>query len=398
MSGFFNMGGISELQLHIHRHTGAVGGEGGFHDLHIHHHLVMGDDLLLLPVDGLDEVAVEIMHIGGRLGDLLGGDGFLVPGCHGLGDAGRRSDRNHILLAVVVAPHHPGGHGPVRDQGGAVGTGHVEPGHIDEVGGADLHMGGQVAVKVHFQLEAVVHQLIGDMVTLAPDLPQGAVGDDAHDLVDEVNAPVQDHAAAMLRLLPPVAGDAPGAVDTGLDMVYLPQFSAAVDVPHEQKFPIPPAVLVNREEAAILVGRIDHLLQILGAQRDRFLADDMLARRHGLDGQGLVQVVGDGNGDKIHRRVVQKSLKGGVRMDAVLFGDLAPLRLYIVDTHQIDHIAPLHVIGVPGTHAAVADDGRILLCHIKNSFLNLTSDTGGRPSAPSAAPIIQHLHEKCKVF
>ena len=72
------MGGISELQLHIHRHTGAVGGEGGFHDLHVHHHLVVGDDLLLLPVDGLDEVAVEIMHIGGRL-DALGGVVKRVP-------------------------------------------------------------------------------------------------------------------------------------------------------------------------------------------------------------------------------------------------------------------------------------------------------------------------------
>ena len=121
---------------------------------------------------------------------------------------------------------------------------------------------------------------------------------------------------------------------------------------------------------------------------------------HGVDADLVVHIVGDGHCHQINRGIAEQFFPRSIRMYTRFFRRLVALGLDIIHAAQLDAfvLQGEQLFHMPATHAAVADDGRILLCHIKNSFLNLTSDTGGRPSAPSAAPIIQHLHEKRKVF
>ena len=88
---------VSEFQLHGNRKTRAVGFKRRLHDLHIHHHLVVRHDLLLLAADGTDKVAVEIVHIRSGLGNILGRNGFFVAGRHGLGDTRRRLDGDNVM-------------------------------------------------------------------------------------------------------------------------------------------------------------------------------------------------------------------------------------------------------------------------------------------------------------
>ena len=330
----------------------------------------MGDALLALAVNGADEVAVVVVDVGVRLRDGLLGNGLLVSGSHGLGDAGGGDHGNHFLLVVVVAPDHAGGLTPIGDQGGAVAADHVEAGQTDEVGGAHLHVDRQIVLKVHLQLEAVVHQLVGDVIALAPDLLESLVLHDTHDLVDEVDTPVQNHAAALGGILTPVPGDTAGAVATGLDVVHGAQLTALVDVPHDQKLTVPAAVLVDRKELAGGLGGVDHLLEIGGGQGNGLLADDVLARGQSLEGQGLVLIVGDGDGDEIHRGIPQKLLQGCVGMDASGLSQRALGGLNIVNTHQIDDVAVLEEATVPAAHTAVTDDCRIFLCHDVIPFLS----------------------------
>ena len=211
----------------------------------------------------------------------------------------------------------------------------------------DLHARDQVIIKEHIQLEAVIHQLIGDMVAVAEDLPQRFVVHDAHDLVDEVNAPVQDHAAAMLRRAAPVTGNAPGSVYTGLHAVHLPQITAVINVAHEQEFAVPAAVLVNREQSVVLIGCIKHFLQIGRGKRHGLLADDVLSRLHCLNGKRLVHIVGHRDGHKIHRRVAQKRLERRVGVDPVFLRRLAAFRLDVIDAHQIHNITVPQIFAVP---------------------------------------------------
>ena len=171
------------------------------------------------------------------------------------------------------------------------------------------------------------------------------------------------------RILTPVPGDTAGAVATGLDVVHGAQLAALINVPHDQKLTVPAAVLVDRKELAGGLGGVDHLLQVGRGQGNGLFADDVLARGQSLEGQGLVLIVGDGDGDEIHRGVSQKLLQGGVGMDASGLGQLTLGGLNIVNTHQIDDVAVLEKASVPAAHTAVTDDRCVLLFHDVIPFL-----------------------------
>ena len=60
-------------------------------------------------------------------------------------------------------------------------------------------------------------------------------------------------------------------------------------------------------------------------------------------------------------------------MNTILFCQRISLRLYVINTKQIDCITFLQIAGVPATHAAVTDDNTVsfgrYLNHSKISFL-----------------------------
>ena len=77
-------------------HAQSVGFKCSFHDLHDEHHLLVGDDLLLLTVNCLDEVTVEVVHVSRRLGNRLLGNRLFISGSHGLGQT--RSGLNGLCI------------------------------------------------------------------------------------------------------------------------------------------------------------------------------------------------------------------------------------------------------------------------------------------------------------
>ena len=127
---------------------------------------------------------------------------------------------------------------------------------------------------------------------------------------------------------------------------------------------------MNRKELACRLGGVDHLLQIGRGEGHGLLADDVLAGGQSLESQGLVLVVGDGNGDEIHGGIRQKLLQGGVGVDAAGLGQLTLGGLDIVNAHQIDDVAVLEKFAVPAAHAAVSDDCCVLLCHDEIPFFH----------------------------
>jgi len=80
---------------------------------------------------------------------------------------------------------------------------------------------------------------------------------------------------------------------------------------------------------------------------------------HRLNGQRLVQLVGNRDGDEIHVRIVQNCLPGFVRVNANLLGSRVSLGLNIINAKQIDRIALLQIAGMPTAHATVTDDDAV---------------------------------------
>ena len=107
-----------------------------------------------------------------------------------------------------AAGHDAGAVAPVIDLGGAASAGHVKARQADKVRCADLNACVKTALKVEVELEAVVHFIVGYVLKSAEDAFNPAVVNYAEHLVDEMDAPVIKHSAAVLLVASPVAGDA----------------------------------------------------------------------------------------------------------------------------------------------------------------------------------------------
>ena len=330
------------------------------HDFHDAHELLMGNDLRLDSVDGLDEVAVEIVYIRFGTLDLVGNGRLVVARCHGLGQSCRGDNGLDIKLFPFLAKNHLGVVVPTVDGGGAVHTCHKEAGQRDEATGADLNMTHKSALKEQVELEAVVHLVIGQVVATAVYLFNLAIVGDSNHLVDQMYAPVKDHAAAVLLLGTPVAGNTAGAVIAGFNGEHVAQLSAAVKLLHHQIVHVPTAVLMGGEEAIVFMRGINDLLQIGGGECDGLFADNVLAAGHCLDGKGVVKLIGDGDDHNVHRGVRKNLFPRAVSMDAVFLGDLSALGIDIVYTNQIDYIVSADKASVSAAHSAVSDNGDVL--------------------------------------
>ena len=226
---------------------------------------------------------------------------------------------------------------PVGDQGRTLFRLHIEPGQGNKVIGAQLHMGSGAVLKVQFQLKAVIHLIIGDVGTGAVQ-PDDLLLKDLQDLVNKVDAPVQDHTAAVLLLPAPVAGDTPGAVDTGLKIQNLSDLTAGSQLLHCQKIHIPAAVVVNGEKLACLFAGSNHPVYGSNAHFHGLFADHMLACFQCGNNQRFMEIIGRCDHHRIHLGICQQLLVGSIHMDPVGCSSISADLPDIIGSCQIAYI------------------------------------------------------------
>ena len=124
---------------------------------------------------------------------------------------------------------------------------------------------------------------------------------------------------------------------------------------------------MSREQAAAFIGYGTDICQICRGKGDGLLGDHVLACTERLDRQGLMPLVGGGDGDEIHLGVGEDLLKGCIRVNAVLLGKICALLLDIINAKQLNGTCFQNMAGVPSAHAAVADDNASLF-HNRSSF------------------------------
>ena len=97
-----------------------------------------------------------------------------------------------------------------------------------------------------------------------------------------------------------------------------------------------PLVLADKQPLARFFRLGQHALALLQGDGHGLLAQHMLARLQGLDGQIGVGEVGHADGNRINGRVVQQLLGGGIGLNAILGGDLlTPLGIQVEKADQI---------------------------------------------------------------
>ena len=191
---------------------------------------------------------------------------------------------------------------------------------------AGTHLHGVVDAVVIGQVheKAVVGLLVGDMVKGGVHRANLRIGEQHHRLIQQVDAPVVHHTAALLGVLPPVAGDAVGAVDTAFNTVEVAQDALSENLLHNDVAAIPAAVLVDGEQLARLVRRLQHLGEQAAVEGNGLLADDVLARLQSLDGDGVMHVVGGGDEHDLDAVVRQQILQTRVHVQTQFGGALTP--------------------------------------------------------------------------
>ena len=214
-------------------------------------------------------------------------------------------------------------------------------------------MYARAALKHEAESEAVVDLVVGDVLEIAAN-GFNVPSDDVEHLVDQVNAPVEKHSAAVLLGSAPVGRNTAASVDAGFDIDDLADLTGVVDLLHCEKIDVETAVLVNREFHAVFLRALDQSFERFERERYRLLHDNVFACVHARDSDFLMNVVRDCNGDKLDLLVCEKLLTRSVSTDPAALRKSALLGKNIVDSRERNDIAVLYVVDVPRAHSAVA--------------------------------------------
>ena len=148
----------------------------------------------------------------------------------------------HILIRQK--PDHLPLAPPAVDLNGSIGTGHMPSGLCDETIGGDFHHGGHSIFKSDHRLKIVIHLMGKDAEKLAVHL--GNLGiDEIQQLIAQMNAPIQNHAAAVDLIAPPAVERSPGPLYAALDTIRRADGLVLHNLFDRSVIFIPPAVLVD---------------------------------------------------------------------------------------------------------------------------------------------------------
>ena len=127
--------------------------------------------------------------------------------------------------------------------------------------------------------------------------------------VNYVHADVDEGAAAVERL--GVEGalgagrEAPTTVPGRADEIHLAQFAALDALLEGDSLGNEPGLKVDGEDPVSRLSRVDHLARVGGIQRQRLLAEHVLAGRQRRQGGGMVDGVGGADADRVDRVELQ---------------------------------------------------------------------------------------------
>ena len=327
--------------------------------------------LLFFSSESSEDVLIELSPARIDLGQRIVLDSIVGSRSHGLCQSDAREDRHCVAVLPIRDLDYLAVEIPVVYNCGAVLAEDIPTRKLDEVARGDLDIHRKVALEDKRDSEAVVAFLVGDICQLCIDGDELSALADAQRLVEQVDAPIEHHAAAVRLLVAPVAGDAARALNAGLDAEHLAEFVIREDLLDALEVRIPASVLMDGEELAVLFGRGYHLLKLLLAQRHGLLGDNILARRHGGYGYFFMYIVGRCNGDEVDSLVGEQFLARRESVNALSLGSRAPLGLDIIDAYEFSRVFEIVRAGrrMPAAHSAVAYNGKTYLLILIHCFV-----------------------------
>ena len=191
---------------------------------------------------------------------------------------------------------------------------------IDDEASVVVQVGGNAVDVQVFRLRACARN---GAVPLAQELGEHAARGAEQDvcLVDKVSTKVIDRGAAALQL--ELAFPAPGSWLLGSVAVEVRiEFNDATNGPirnellHCQEIAVPPAVLVDAEQAALLAGEVDQGLSLGAAGNEGLLDEHVLPGLEGLAGEGEVRLGWSSDDDDVERGVGKEVVERGEVFDA----------------------------------------------------------------------------------
>ena len=242
----------------------------------------------------------------------------------------------------------------------------LKPFFTDLVGqeiGAELDLAGHTVVKTKKDLEVVVHLKVDDVAKICKYRCDFCAFHHKQHLVDKMNAPVEQHAAAFADIHMPVMHISVEAVETALYRVHIADAACIVDGLHGAEVFVKSSLMVNGKFDAALFADLSHIIEFFDGHGDRLLADDVFSGFCGLDHQIVMLIVVHDDQHDIDVLIGQKRLVGSVTFDAGL--DI--LELFGIFVGDTDDLILLHAAQhglVLMAHKSMTDDSYADFFHV----------------------------------
>ncbi|MNI09526.1 hypothetical protein D3C73_626020 [compost metagenome] len=177
-----------------------------------------------------------------------------------------------------------------------------------------------------------------------------------------MNAPVQQHAAALRLHMPPVAGNAIGSVHSRFKLEQRSDCPVVVHFLDDPEVFIPPPVLMNHQHTSGSLGRLSHFNELIRGHRDRLLADHMLASSERSKSNLLVHIVRRCNQYGPNLRICQNIFIAGIGGIPRRLGSTASFLKQVECSGHLQTAVLLNQLCVIASHSAITnDDDRMLV-------------------------------------
>ena len=214
-------------------------------------------------------------------------------------------------------------------------------------------------LQIKHEEEIVLHLRSFYIAGLAEYAPEIVISQHPHQLIDKVNAPVVQHAAAVLLFTAPTEHYSTGSMQSGLDGIHLSQFPGIKDILNDPEVLVPTAVLMYGEEFPVATSRGNHLIQLVHVQSGRLLADDMLAGIRRGNADLHVTVVRHGNQNSVDVLTRKQILQGRKSPEPAFLRHLYPHGVNVVSAYHLNPFNFGSVSVMKSAHSSVANNSQL---------------------------------------
>ncbi|MNC24226.1 hypothetical protein D3C75_722770 [compost metagenome] len=169
-----------------------------------------------------------------------------------------------------------------------------------------------------------------------------------------MNAPVQQHAAALGLHMPPVARNAVGSMHTRFKLEQCTNRPVVIHFFDDAEVLIPPPVLMDHKHTSGRFGSLGHFIELFRGQSNRLLADDMLACSECRNGDFLVHVVRCCNQYGFDLRICQDILIAGISGITRCLRGTAAILQQVERSGHLQATVLLNQLCVIASHSAIA--------------------------------------------